>query len=349
MNQLGYNPLELEPISFSLGTLSKEDLQCLWLCHLNGDTFARASHAGRTVIATTGFGMSGVPHAGTLGQILRALRLQQNGIPVQIVLGDLDAYNGRNKEFEYVLKLSNSFRNFILNLGFNPNPPNSLRSQYESLSTLRLAYLIGRYMDDKMFGKTEEDLHEFYLQSGKVDSSMTYRRKLSINLMAADFLELVLEKNFDAVLVMLGIDEHRYAVLGRDVFDRIVTEDPQKYGGKCYSAMFSSVMRGFNGYEQMSKSFPNSGITVDMSYDQILELIENGEIVTSSPDTNVIYQLISSVSLYDGAQIKEAYDECVKQSHCWKSLKREYALHLSQLCARWNNTQIELKERKVVS
>jgi len=338
MSEPGYNSLELEPVSFSLGALSREDLQRLWLCHLNGDAFAKASQSGQPVIATTGFGMSGVPHTGTLSQILRALRLQRNGIPVQIVLGDLDAYNGRNKEFEYTLKLSNSFRNFILKLGFNPNPPNSLRSQYESLSTLRLAYLICRYIDDKMFVGTEEDLHELYLRSGKVDPIMTYRRKLSINLMTADFLELVLEKNFDAVLVMLGFDEHRYAMFGRNVFDRIVAEDPQKYKGKCYAAIFSSMMRGLNGYEQMSKSFSNSGITVDMSYNQILDLIENGEVVTSSPDTNVVYQLISTVSLYDSAQIKEAYDECSKQSARWKHLKRKYALHLADICALWINT-----------
>lgn len=333
----GCSSEEFKPISFSLGDLSQEDLQRQWLCHQNGSAFAEACAAGRKVIVTTGFGLSGIPHMGTVAQILRALRLQQAGIPVQIVLGDLDAYNCRNTLLEKTHELAAKFRQFIINLGFQDTPPSCLRTQYDSLNTLRVAFLLGHFMDDEMFAATEEDLHEFYVKHGKVDASMTFRRKLSISLMAADFLELLLDKNFDAVLVALGIDEHKYAMFGRDVFDRVRAVNPQKYVGKHYAAMYSRVLGGLNHYPQMSKSFPDSGITVDMSYYRILELLESGEVVTPSPDTNVICQLISFVSLYDNARIREAYNECAKQSGRWKSLKREYALHLFHLCERWNN------------
>lgn len=338
MEEFKCNPLEFEPISFSIGSLTQQELQRKWLCHQNGNAFARACNSGKKVIATTGFGMSGVPHMGTLAQILRALNLQQAGIPVQIVLGDLDAYNGRNMEIEKTHELAVKFRQFIINLGFKDTYPSCLRTQYESLNTLRTAFLLGRFMDDEAFSKTEEDLHAFYAKHGKVDPSMTYRRKLSTNLMVADFLELLLEKGFDAVLVAFGLDEHRYAMFGRDVFNRVIAGDPQRYAGKHYAAIYSGVMAGFNGYPQMSKSFPDSGITVDMSYNKICELIDNGEVVTSSPDTNIIYQMISFVSQYDGEQIKEAYDECAKQSDRWRSLKREYTTHLAHLCEQWNNT-----------
>jgi len=66
---------------------------------------------------------------GTLSQILKAIRLQQAGIPVQIVLGDLDAYNGKNLQFERTQELVERYHAFILNLGFNATPPNSLRAQ----------------------------------------------------------------------------------------------------------------------------------------------------------------------------------------------------------------------------
>lgn len=335
MREFGYSPIDFEQISFSLGGLTTEDLQRQWLCHMNGTNFADFLQRRKRVIATTGFGLSGTPHMGTLSQILRSLRLQQAGIPVQIVLGDLDAYNGKNTPLERTHELAETYRQFILNLGFDDSSPNILRSQYDSLGTLRLSYLIGHHMDDDMFNRAEEDLHSFYAQNGKVDSTMTYRRKLSLNLMIADFLELISDGGFDAVLVVLGIDEHRYVNFGQQTLRSMIGEDPRLFQGKQYAAMYSGIISGFHGYPKMSKSFPRSGITVDMGATEIRDIIENGETVTQFPETNVIYQMIASVSLYGNDQIKEAYDECQKQSVKWASIKIEYANHLSQLCQRW--------------
>jgi tryptophanyl-tRNA synthetase len=333
MKEFGYSPMEFEPISFSLGGMCKEDLQRQWLCHVNGRTFADAMDNGKRVVATTGFGLSGVPHMGTLSQILRAIRLQRSGIPVQVVLGDLDAFNGKNVPIGKAKDLADSYRQFILDLGFNQSHPNSLRNQYDCLSTLRLSYLIGHYMDDEMFDQAEEDLHDFYSQRGRVDSSMSYRRKLSLNLMIADFLEL-LQNDFDAVMVILGIDEHRYVDFGRKVLEKAVSDFAFLHG-KHYAAMYSGIIRGFHGYPKMSKSFTDSGITVDMSTERISELIDQGESVTPFPESNVVYQLISSVSLYGNDQIQEAYEECRSQSARWRSIKRDYAEHLYCLCRLW--------------
>jgi len=336
MREFGYSPLEFEPISFALGSLTKEDLQRQWLCHMNGKSFAEAIRLRKAVIATTGFGLSGVPHMGTLSQILRAIRLQQASIPVQIVLGDLDAYNGKNISLERTQELANQYRVYILNLGFDSSAPNILRSQYDALTTLRVSYLIGHYMDDGMFAKVEEDLHDFYSTQGKVDPVMSYRRKLSLNLMIADFLELLVRDNFDAVLVFLGIDEHRYVNFGHQTLKQCSVENPSWFDGKHYGALYSSIIRGLHGYPKMSKSFPQSGITVDMSREEISNLIEFGEVPTQFPETNVIYQMISSVSLYDNEQIREAYEECRKQSELWSMIKRDYAKHLYQLCQKWH-------------
>lgn len=335
IRDFGYNPLEFELISFSLGNLSKDDLQRLWLCHMNGNKFATSANNGGKVIVTTGFGMSGAPHAGTLGQILRALRLQQSGLPVQIVLGDLDAYNGKNKDIEYVVKIADSYRNFIMNLGFDVNQPNSLRSQYESLSTLRFSYLIGHYMEDEMFSNTEEDLHEYYFENGKVDREMSYRRKLSLNLMIADFLELISDGGFDSVLVILGIDEHKYVNFGKKTFEKMSSFYPDLLHSKSYSAMYSGVMSGFNGYPKMSKSFTGSGIRVDMPAEEIRSMIKYGETVTKFPETNAVFQMIAWASLYGNEQIKEAYEECFKQSKRWGKIKDEYINHLIKICQMW--------------
>lgn len=336
MREFGYSPLEFEHIGFALGSLTKEDLQCQWLCHMNGKSFAEAHQTGKNVIATTGFGLSGVPHMGTLSQILRTIRLQQAGIPVQIVLGDLDAYNGKNIPLERTQELAERYRTYVLNLGFNASSPNILRPQYAALATLRMSYLIGRYMNDEMFSRAEEDLHGFYSAQGKVDPVMSYRRRLSLNLMIADFLELLAHDGFDAILVFLGIDEHRYVDFGRQTLEQAANEHPAWFRGKHYAALYSGIIRGFHGYPKMSKSFPQSGITVDMSAEEISGLIEYGEEPTQFPETNVVYQMISSVSLYDNAQIEEAYKECRKQSGRWSMIKRDYAVHLYQLCQKWH-------------
>jgi len=336
MSEFGYSPMEFEPISFSLGDMHNIDLQRQWLCHANGRSFAHLMSQGKKVIATTGFGLSGIPHMGTLSQILKAIRLQQSGIAVQIVLGDLDAYNGKNIPLAKTQDLASAYRKFILDLGFDTSDPNSLRSQYDSLSTLRLSYLIGHHMDDEMFDLAEEDLHDFYSRQGRVDSSMTYRRKLSLNLMIADFLELFMN-GFDAIMVMLGIDEHRYVDFGRKTLAKARDYHPA-LKDKEYSAIYSGIIRGFHGYPKMSKSFPKSGITVNMSVEEISELILHGESATALPESNVVYQLISSVSLYDNNDIQEAYEECRSQSERWEKIKKDYVEHLHNLCNLWSTS-----------
>lgn len=336
MSKFGYNPLEFERIDFRLGDWSKEDLQRQWLCHVRGRLFADGYDRKERVIATTGFGLSGIPHMGTISQILRAIRLQQNKIPVQIVLGDLDAYNGKATKLGFSRDLAKRYKDFILKLGFNDTKPNVLRDQYDSLKVLRLAYLLGHFMDDKMFMLAEEDLHKFYSNRGKVDSTMTYRRRLSLNLMIADFLELYVEKKFHHVIVFLGIDEHQYIKFGVDAISKACQDgDWLEQKNISISSLYSSIIRGFYGYPKMSKSFPESAITVDMPFHKILERIMDGEGDIVIPEENVVYQMISSASLYSADEIAEAYSACLKQSPDWKNIKRKYADHLDKICAQW--------------
>ncbi len=330
----GYDPLAFEEITFQLGTLSHEELNRFFLCHMNGGAFAAAHAAKKRVIATTGFGLSGTPHMGTLAQMLRAVRLQHAGMPVQIVLGDLDAHNGKNIPLEKTRELAAVYRRFMLRLGFRDNAPSVLRNQYDSLSTLRRAYLIGNVMDEQMFALAEEDLHGFYAAQGKVDHEMSYRRKLSLNLMIADFAELLMDHGFDAVLVFLGIDEHQYVRFGAETLRRL-SESDRSMDGKHYAALYSGIIGGLNGYPKMSKSFPLSSISVDMDDSEIIDRIVHGEVVTPLVEMNVIYQMIASVSSYSLSYILEAHAACAAQSPRWQVIKHSYAIDLAALCAHW--------------
>ncbi len=336
MDEFGYDPLKFGKINFSLGSLSEEDLQRRWLCHHDGDRFAKSLSVGEPVIVSTGFGLSGTPHAGTLSQILRSITLQKAGVPVNIVLGDLDAYNGKAKPLIQTLELAERYREFVLNLGFNPDAPSILRSQYDALDVLRTAYLIGHHMDDKMFSRAEEDLHEMYSQNGKVDADMSYRRKLSLNLMTADFIHLHTEQGFKSVLVMLGIDEHQYVQFGRETVERMKQDKSLTNFDMVLAGMYSSLIKGFYDFPKMSKSFQQSGITVDMSPDEIRNKIMEGEGHYDNPENNAVYQMMSAASNLSSEQLKANYEACLERGNQWYKAKKEYVDILVDICAKWH-------------
>ena len=337
MKEFGYNPLEFERINFSLGKLNRSDLQRRWLCHHDGEKFSRDLKKGEKVILTTGFGLSGVPHIGTISQILRSISLQGAGIPVQIVLGDLDAYNGKAKSLKETLELVGKYKKFISALGFKQNNGSVLRSQYNELDVLRTSYLIGHFMDDEMFADAEEDLHHFYHSHGKVDKDMSYRRKLSLNLMTADFIHLHLAKGYKNVMVMLGIDEHQYVMFGRETVKRIKLSNQFKGFDMTLSAMYSPLIKGFYNYPKMSKSFPESSITADMGIEEIRERIISGEGKYDKPENNVVYQMMASASFYSPKEIKEKYYLCLKGGVAWEKAKKDYAEILIGICSKWKN------------
>jgi tryptophanyl-tRNA synthetase len=334
IEEFGYDPLVVRAINFGLTGWTPEQLSNQWLCHMDGDRFSAAQAAGEQVIATTGFGISGVPHVGTLSQILKAIRLQRSGLPVQIVLGDLDAHNGKAVPLKFTMDLAEQFRSFVLSLGFRDEQPSILRTQFAHPEVNRLAYLLGHYMEDEAFGETEEDLHAFYAHQGKVDAHMSYRRKASLNLMIADFLDLHMSGGFDHVLVFLGIDEHRYVKFGADAIARAGESD---WLGQppTLAALYSGIIKGFFGFPKMSKSFPQSGITVDMSADEIRARIMDGEGPYEGPLDNVVFQMISMASLWPAEEIARSYELCVAGGSAWRNARVRYADHLIEMCARW--------------
>jgi len=336
MKEFGYNPLEFEKINFSLGKLNKEDLQIRWLCHHGGHKFSRELHKRKSIV-TTGLGLTGVPHIGTLSQILRSIALQKAGIPVQMVLGDLDAYNHKAKPLQEALELVEKYRKFILRLGFKPNFPSILRAQYNELQVLRTSYLIGHFIDHKMFNGTEEDLHNFYSKRGKIDEEMTYRRQLSLNLMTADFIDLHFTRGFNNVLVMLGVDEHQYVRFAEETIRRIKLSDQFKDFDLNLSALYSPLIRGFYNYPKMSKSFPKSGITMDMKEDEIKDKIMSGEGNYDKPENNVVYQMMVAASYYTPIELKQRYNWCLNRSNEWEKAKEDYAKMLIKICSLWVN------------
>ena len=257
-----YNEMDFKPIDYSMKNISKEILSEKWLCHHNGDVFAAALKKNKKVIITTGIGLSGTPHMGTLSQILRAIFLQKAGFTVQFVLGDFDSYNARNQSLEVLKERAEHYRQFIIKLGFD-TVKGILRTQSDHLEVLKTAYLISNCLNDQDFLEAEEDLSELYKKE-KIYNGIDFRVKQAILLMVADFIHLGMVEEYKNVMVMLGLEEHLYVAIARKVVERMKLDMD-------VSAMYSRIIKGLNGYPKMSKSIKGSANTVDMDKNTIVD------------------------------------------------------------------------------
>jgi tryptophanyl-tRNA synthetase len=327
VRKFGYDTFDLERFTFSLAGLGAEELNLRWLCHHGGDLFLAAPAGSR--IITTGFGMSGVPHMVTVTQILGISRLQAGGERCQIVLGDLDAHNGKGRPLARTRELADRFATFCRRLGFDDRA-GVLRNQFDAGECLRNLYLLGYYADDADFDRAEEDNHRYYASLGIVDDRMTFRRKISLALMASDFVTL--GQRFDAVLVMLGIDEHKYVRFTTEIADRLDAGTALR-GDFTLASIYSRLTAGFGGHPKMSKSIPASSINVESTPDQIVARVASDEATT--PDTSPAYQLICQMFLRSYEDCLALAWDCATGSGAWKKAKAELADYLVSITELW--------------
>lgn len=331
----GYNPFDFGLFDFDIGSQKYNELNRRYLCHQNGDVFIKTAKEKR--IITTGFGMSGLPHLGTISHIRRILKFQEDGERCQIVLGDLDAYNGRSKELDYTVALAEKYRNFIIKMGIDPEKT-IIRSQNHDAETLRNMYLLARYTKDDDFNSAEEDNHDYYVTKGIVDSTMTLRRKLSLLLMASDFITLG-QKN-DSVMVMLGVDEHQY-VLFADALREKVDEASGLTKNFSISTMYSRITPGFNGHTRMSKSIKGSGITIESSPQEVIDTIM-GESLEGGVESTTTYHLMNNFYYYPYEKFEELLGEWNSNEDLWNVEKREFCNFLINILKLWDTRKIPL-------
>lgn len=334
MNKFGYDPFEFWYFDFWFKTISPEELQLKYLCHFNAQKFSKWLDENKKCIVTTWFGMSWPPHVWTLSQIMRILRFQKKWIATQIVLGDLDAYNGKKKDLWYVIDITKRYKNFIKKLWFVEWEHSIIRNQIDSLEILQIMYISWKYMDDEMFDRAEEDLHSFYQKHNKVDVWMTYRRKLSLWLMIADFFDLW--KKYDFVNVLLGIDEHKYVKFGVETLKKIQESHEIAFlDNLTLSATYTTLTKWFNGYPKQSKSFPESSINVESSPEDIIDKIMNKEWTYTDPEDSVVFQMMREISNYTLDEFKVIYNNCKEKNNEWTKNKKEFADYLISLLQLW--------------
>ena len=324
--EFGYAPFAFRQFDFGVAGMDAKTLNARYLCHHNGDRYLRAAPDRR--IVTTGFGMSGVPHLATVSHILKMIELQRGGERCQIVLGDLDAYNGRSRPHADVRDLAERFREFSLCLGFD-GAAGIVRSQEGYLPALEAMYLLGRYVEQADFDAAEEDNHDYYAMRGVVDKVMTFPRALSLSLMAADFL--VSGQHHDAVLVMLGVDEHRYVRFAQQACKRLDDRMPLR-GDFVLAATYTRMVRGFGGHPKFSKSIPGSAIDVNTPKDKIHRMLADEP---STPEESATYQLMCQIPHYSTDTLHELDAHCRAGDRTWRHKVACFADYVIDLISQW--------------
>jgi len=332
IREFGYDPLRFGEINFNLGRLSKEQLKTRWICHTGADKFAQKLGEKKAIVST-GIGLSAPPHVGTLTQILNAIFLQKAGIRVQMVLGDLDAYNGKDIPLQETRNLAKKYKQFMLKLGFKTTNGSVIRDQYGDLKVLRTMYLSGRYVQNEQFDMSEEDLHDFYVKHGKVNKHMTFGRKLSLTLMTADFIDLFLSDKYEYVLVMLGIDEHKYVLFAEQVLQEMIRDNLIRKGH--LSAIYSHMNKGFNNHPKLSKSFPESSIHAGMTPDEIFHRIMYEEGEFEKANDSPVYQMMTSVGDFTLSELEKRHRACTEKEKNWKRYKEKYAQMIIEIFQKW--------------
>ncbi|MFE9244944.1 hypothetical protein [Nocardiopsis sp. NPDC006938] len=326
VREFGYDTFDLRRFDFSVAGIERDELNLRYLCHHSADRFVTTDIRRR--IITTGFGMSGPPHMASASQIMKMVRLQQGGEACQIVLGDMDAYNGRTRSYGFTRELAERFRTFATRLGFD-DARGVLRDQATSTDVLTTMYLLGRYTEDADFDAAEEDNHPYYASRGLVDETMTFRRRLSLALMAADFVSL--GQSHDAVLVLLGVDEHKYVRFAQQVKERFDEDIPLR-GDFLLSAIYTRMNLGFHGHPKSSKSIPGSGITVESDADEIRRLVTSDH--TREPALSPVFQLMYQMTYTSYEELMIIHQSCREGSRRWDTEKGrfvDFLVHVKEL------------------
>lgn len=324
--EFGYTTFDLRQFEFTLAGMGPDLLNARYLCHHDVEQYLGQTPSRR--IITTGFGMSGLPHLATVSHILKMIELQRGGEVCQIVLGDLDAYNGKARPYAEVRELAEQFHEYSLRLGFETTT-GILRSQEGYLPSLEAMYLLGRYVDQADFDGAEEDNHGYYAARGLVDDSMSFRRALSLSLMAADFLAL--GQTYDAVLVMLGVDEHRYVRFAQHAVNRLDEHVPLR-ADFVLTAAYTRMIRGFGGHPKFSKSIPGSAIDMTTSADEIHRLLDEEP---PAPEVSAAYQLMCQMPRYDAATLLDLHAHCREDGPAWRRDVAVFADYVIDLIDLW--------------
>lgn len=293
----GYSDVEFKTVDFAIEQYDVPSMQRRFLCHHKGNSFAEAVRTGKKAIVTTGFGMSGNPHLGTISQIIKISELNRHGVATQVVLGDLDSYNARNQPLEEARRLTGQFGKYITKMGYRAGGGSFLRDQFSHPEISRTAYLISKHITDEDFEEAKEDIAPVYERAG-VYNGWSFGMKQALTLMVADFIHLHQQHGYSHVMVMLGLEEHKYVRMANKVAERMGLDME-------ISGIYGRIIKGLSGYPKMSKSLKGSAIDVMTPIETARDLLKQEVQDSDDPRENGAFLIMEQVSFFKNNEIEE--------------------------------------------
>ncbi len=297
-----------------------------WYCSYNIKPFLDGIVTNKKQLVIMGIGINGVPHIGTVSQMLRAIYLQKQGFNVQIILGDLDVYGARTKSLKDINKLTIKYKKFLKKLGFDETK-GKIRNQYDHPEIIRTSFLLSRCIKDRDFEEIEEDINSLY-KAERVYTGMSFNVKQSISLMFADFIHPGLIEGVDNVLIISGIDEHGYVWKADEIRKKMGVN-------MTISGLYSKMMSGINDYPKMSKSIPNSSIDLLCTKDELRKLLTYENFDYNNAENSFVYQLMCYASFYDEEKLSKLKKDCDDKNDKWKEDVENYINDLYKICKLW--------------
>lgn len=306
--------------------IKKLDISDKWICAYNIKPFIDGINKNNKQLVIMGMGINGIPHIGTVSQMLKAISLQKAGFDVQIILGDLDVYGARSKSLKEINNLVEKYRTFIINLGFDEKK-GLIRTQYDYPEVIRTSFLLSSFIEDSDFEEIEEEINDLY-KTEKVYNGMNFNVKQSIALMFADFIHPGFTKKYDNILIISGIDEHGYVWKADEI--------RKKMGIKMtISGLYSKLIPGLNEYPKMSKSIAKSSIDLSISKKQLEKVLNIEKFNYLNAEDCFVYQLMSHVSFYEKRKMDILKKNCNEKNKQWLLDVKNYTNDLYNICKLW--------------
>jgi len=296
-------------------------------------------------LVTTGVGMTGPPHLGTVGQVLTAVALQRRGFDVQFVLADLEPYHG-GADLDRVRTLAERYREFVLDLGFDPEQ-GRLRTQEEARDVMHTAQVLAPYYRPQSWAEPpafeptawERAVADAYETTARpqwrtATPVSETAESHSAMLHAADFLHPLRVGGYDRLVLSFGIDEHGLTQMTREFLASAPVAGD-------VAGLYTRMLPGLDGDPKMAKSIPGAGVSLADDPDEIRERIRAASAAdagSADPAVSPVFQAMCLASRYDAARLAEIETAHTADGGEWERAVDEYAAFVADLAERWQAT-----------
>jgi len=312
------------------------ELNLKYLCYDNLEIFNKMPKGEIAVV--TGFGPTNPPTAGTLSSIFRVLELQKHtGIYAHIVISELSALNSRQKPLNELIHNAYQFISFIKKLGFDEKNGEIRTHNYHDHS--RVFSLVSSVLTTKDLLENREVTYNTYKRLKLLGND--FSRMVSRAFTITDIILPIIRDKKLGVIVPVGLEEHHHPFLTRIVLERLMVKMPDLVRkGAEIGAIFGKIIPGFFPYVKMSKSIPDSSISVGDSIDELHRKIINCE----ERNEEVILQMIILASNWPRDKIMEAiraFENFKKDYKNWERIKYEYLDFFIKIKALWEESRYQ--------